>query len=155
MNKLKHIVFSVAKAFVIILSVISIMLVIFALGKPEKLTTQIGTIFGPMLLPLLIISLVILTGVELIFLIKKVKGNYLQNKLSIIAIAFSVVALVSTSLLWHSMCSAVRDNGGSISVFDGFSMFKNPSDDEKVVYATHDGENLTISVYKNKEKTII
>ena len=153
MNKLKHIVFSVAKAFVIILSVLSLLLVIFALGKPEKLTTQIGTIFGPMLLPILIISLVILTGVELIFLIKKGKGNYLQNKLSIIAMAFSVVALVSTSLLWHSMCSAVRDNGGSISVFDGFSMFKNPSDDEKVVYATHDGENLTISVYKNKEKT--
>lgn len=151
MNKLKLIIFNIAKAFVILLSFISIVLVIFALGKPEKITTQIGTIFGPMLLPILIIVLVILTGVEIIFLLKKGKGNYLQNKLSIIAMAFSVAALIFTSLLWHSMCSAVRENGGSISVFDGFSMFNDPSDDEKVVYANRDREDLTISIYKNKK----
>lgn len=149
MNKLKHIIINIAKAFVILLSVISIVLLIFALGKPERLTTQIGTIFGPMFLPIIIIVLAILTGVELIFLLKKRKGNYQKSKLSIIAMAFSAAAFVSTSLLWHGMCSAVRENGGSISLLDGFSMFKDPSDDEKVVYANHDGEDLTISIYKN------
>lgn len=129
MNKVKTLSFNIAKSLVIMLSIVAIILVVFALGKPQKLTTQIGTIFGPILLPKFLLLLAVLMIVEIIILLIKGKENYLKSKLSIIALAFTAVAFISTSILWNSMCSVVRENGGSITVFDGFSEFKDPSDD--------------------------
>ena len=136
------------KILMIVFSATALMLAIFALGRTKNFTTQLGTIFGTILFPKFIVVLGVLAFLQIPFLAKKREN---KSKLSIIAFSMTVASLVSVSLIWHSMCSTVRDNGGSITILDGFSELKDPSDDEKVVYANREGEDLTISIYKNKK----
>lgn len=146
---LKKIALVVVKLLALLLGIIGIALPFMALGDRLATTTQIGTIASEMFMPLIIVALIIALAIAAVALGLQKRAGRTWSKLTVVTCAVVAAGLVCSSLLWHANCQAVRDGGGSVTLADGFDMFKDPSDDGKVVYATKDGQDLTISLYKN------
>lgn len=142
----------ILEKFTLVISIILAMFSLGVLGKDEWVITQIATIFFPMLFSLTFtVSAVILLS----YLYKLYTSKWDLKSLSRIGILTLSLALISfgaTSVEYISYRNAFVSNGAkSVGIFSSFSaMAKMSTPDEQVVYASKEGEDLTISIYNPK-----
>lgn len=121
------------------------------LGKRLWATTQIATVFYTMALPFLILFLIILLIIDALVLWKK-KGKGWFFRINMAASAAALVFLFVETGIFNAAASA---GGGKYSLLRGLTMkdIEMSVPDESIVYANHDGQDLSISIYKPKEKS--
>lgn len=139
--KAKKILYGIAMAFLCLLNLPVILLGISVLGKKESVFTQLGTIFFPMLAAYFFVLIIVLLIVEALAMWKSRK----KFLIALTAVSACIFVLLAVELGRYS--AAVKANGGSVSLFKALTASVNAINDEQIVYATKDGEDLTISIY--------
>ena len=135
--------------------VISLFFSLGVLGERLWKTTQISTVFFTMALPFLLLILLIIFGID-IFILRKNDGK--KRRFFQVSMALALIAFALLSVETVQFKSAASAGGGEYSLLRGLTMedVKMSKPDEQVVYARHDGEDLSISIYKpkNERKTL-
>ena len=149
---MKKIAFGILKVIGILLSVISLLMFVFVLGKNSHLTTQIGSILFPLTAGYLIVAMIIVALLSILALVMNYKNKKKPGLLLIVLTALSVAALAFGSVEFGIEKSVVRQNGGTVSLLGDSSISMSAQPDEQIVYADKDDQELTISVYRNPEK---
>lgn len=143
------------KGIAIVISVLMLIISIGVLGKDEWLITQIATIsFPEMFSWVLIISLLFLAiG---IYKLAKEKWNLKAlSKTSVTIILLSAICFAATSIEFVHYRNAIVKNGADVTILSGMNAVgKMGVPDEKVVYATKEGEELSISIYKPEQENL-
>lgn len=121
------------------------------LGKRLWFTTQMATIFYTLALPFLflfVVAAVIIDGV--IVWKKQGKKKFYQINF-ILAVVVLTTLCIETGIYKH----AASAGGGKYSLLRGLTMkdIEMSEPDESVVYANHDGQDLTISIYEPETKS--
>lgn len=148
MEKTKKILYVIGMALLSILSLVVIAFGVSVLGKRESLFTQIGTIFFPMFAAYVYVAALVILLVEAVLLWKNRKRKFLIGLTVVSACAF---LLLTVEFLQYS--AVVKSNGGSVSLFKALTASNSVANDDRIVYATKDGEELTISVYNAAGRT--
>lgn len=154
MKKVLSIAGSIISWFIVILS---LFFGLSVFGKRLWITTQFGTIFYFMVVPFLILFLLVAIIAHVVIIMiqgKRDKKFFISKKMLIrlgsIVIAFAL--LFGETVYFKSV---VRDAGGKYSLLEALTLkdLKMSQPDEQVVYANHEGQDLTISIYKPKTET--
>ncbi|MBM7636968.1 alpha/beta hydrolase [Streptococcus saliviloxodontae] len=143
------------KGIALVISVLMLIISLGVLGKDEWLVTQIATIFYPMMFSwVFIISL--LTLVIGIYKLAKEKWNLKAlSKMSIAFLLMSSTSLSATSIEFVHYRNAIVKNGANINLLSSMdAVGKKGIPDEKMVYATKEREELSISIYKPKQENL-
>lgn len=151
MKMIKKILSVLMKILLVLLAAASLFFGIAVLGKRLWATTQISTVFYTLALPFLILFLIILLIIDAFVLWrKKGKGWFFRINLAAGAAALAIFC-VETGIFKV----AASAGGGKFSLLRGLTMkdVEMSTPDESVVYANHDGQDLTISIYKPKEQS--
>ncbi|MBO3080987.1 alpha/beta hydrolase [Mammaliicoccus sciuri] len=144
----------ILKGITFVISVLILILSLGVLGESKWLTTQIATIFFPYMFSwvLIISSIIILIYV---YKLTKVKWKFLTlGKMNIIILIMVIISFLATSFEFVNYKQAIRENGADINPFSSITAFgKMSKPDEKIVYATKEREDLSVSVYKPEKKS--
>lgn len=121
------------------------------LGNRMWITTQFATIFFTMMLPFQLLFSAILLVIDLMKLRKK-NGKKRFYQVNLVLIAAAMVILCVETVQYKA---AAKAGGGRYSLLQGLTLkdIKMSQPDEQVVYANHDGQDLTISIYNPQEKS--
>lgn len=133
--------------FIMVLSVIIALFFCFGvLGNRFWLTTQIATVLYMMVLPFLILFMIAAVIIDMLVL-KKKKEKKRFWQIHVIAAALALAVLTCETI---SFKTAAKAGNGSYSLLRGLTMkdIRMSEPDEQVVYANHDGQDLSISIYK-------
>lgn len=151
MKGIKKIFGGVLKLLMVLIAAAGLFFGIGVLGRRLWATTQLATIFFTMTLPFLILLLIVLLAVDGFVLWKKKRKSRFFC-INFIACAVALVFLCVETGIYKAAASA---GGGEFSLLRALTMkdVQMSAPDEQVVYANHDGQDLTISIYKPKEKS--
>lgn len=151
MKVIKKLLGTVWKILLVLIAAFGLFFGLGVLGKRLWVTTQLSTVFYSMVLPFLILFLLILLAADGFILWKK-KGRKRFYQINLAAGVLAFVILCVEAVIFKSAASA---GGGNFSLLRGLTMkdVQMSTPDESVVYADHDGQDLTISIYKPKEKS--
>lgn len=143
----------IIKGITLIILVLLLILSLGVLGKSKWLITQIATIFFPYMFSwvLIISSIIILIYV---YKLTKVKWKLsILGKTNIIILVMAIMSFLATSFEFVHYKQVIRENGADINPFSSITaMGKMSKPDEKIVYATKEREDLSVSVYKSENK---
>ena len=147
--KIKKIVKGLAKGFLFVISIIMLIISLGVLGKDEWVITQIATIFYPNVYSMIFLATLFILGIY-IYKLSKTKWNIkILSKTSIAILLMAVISFTSVGLEFFNYRQSVRANGADLNILSSFKAIgKFGIPDEKVIYATKEGEDLSISIYK-------
>ena len=139
-----------AKAILVVLLSLAVALGLFlalgVLGDRLWVTTQLSTVFFSAALPFLLLLMPLMAAIDIAFIVRgRGKRRFFQ-----VHLVLAVAALVILGVEAAQFKSAASQGGGSYSLLRGLTMedVRMSEPDEQVVYATRDGQDLTISIYE-------
>lgn len=129
---------------------ISLLVFIGVLGENKNWLTQFGSIVFPISGRLLTLLVVIgLSSVVGLYLARR-RGKKLA-KSTLFLTVLSLTALILGAVEWSMTKKVVEENGGTLTLLGEMSIPLTAQPDEVVTYASKEGQDLTLSVYKNAE----
>ncbi len=141
----------ILKIVLVLIAAVSLVFAFGVLGKRLWTVTQLTTVFFSMVLPFLLLFLLIALAADILVLRKRKAGRrFYQINLAAAAAAFAVLSIETVQFK-----AAASAGGGRYSLLRGLTLKDNEmsSPDEEAVYASHDGQDLTISIYKPKTES--
>lgn len=151
---MKQKLFSIARKLLkglgFLVTFISLLVFIGVLGENKNWLTQFGSIVFPISGRLLTLLVVIsLSGVVGLYLARR-RGKKLA-KSTLFLTVLSLTALILGGVEWSMTKKVVEENGGTLNLLGEMSISLTAQPDEVVTYASKEGQDLTLSVYKNAE----
>ena len=148
---MRKILLAVLEVLLLLVTAVCLFLGISVLGNRFWITTQVGTILFSMALPFVLLAALAVVVISLIVVRKGKKKRRLLRVIFVAALLASAILGVETV----QFKAVAREAGGSYSLLEGLTLkdIQMSDPDERVVYANHDGQDLSISIYKPQEKS--
>lgn len=134
----------------IVVTFLPLFIFLSVLGDYQTIMTQIATILFPLVAGPALIAVAIIFLTALLGLWKDYhKKNKLKKGIFVLAI-MSLIALLFGTVEWQQSKSVVENNGGKLTLLGDKSVPMTAKPDSYATYAKKEGQDLTVSIYKNK-----
>lgn len=132
-------------------TLLSLLMYLGVLGSYQNIMTQIATIFFPMVAGPVLIAMVVIFLVAILIIWKNYRQKNKQHKGMVVLALMSFTALLFGTVEWQQSKSIVEANGGELTLLGDKTIPMTAEPDSYETYATKDGQDLTVSIYKNDE----